>query len=377
MKERHASERRQGLDLTGLYAICATDMINDQTKAEPKETAAARIDVVAARRRIAHVTRNTPVIESELLNAKVGRRVLLKAENLQVGGSYKFRGAYNRLSQLDQSERSRGAVAWSSGNHGIAVAIAARRIGATAIVVAPFDAPSNKLERMRAEGAWIVPYDRRTQDRERIARAIVQETHAILVPSFDDPEIIAGQGTVVMELLEQARELSAELNVILVPCGGGGLAAGSVLAVRSAESRSLVYAVEPDGFDDTALSLRAGRRVTIDLANRSSICDALLVKSPGQLTFSINQGGLAGALSCSDQDVRTAVKFAFDELKLVLEPSGAVGLAALLAGRAPGGSTTVGIVLTGGGVDPSAYGDLIMADALERTVSSERPLATA
>lgn len=310
--------------------------------------------VRAAAGRVAGVAVRTPIVESAWLNAQSGRRVVLKAENLQHCAAYKFRGAYNRLSQLTDAERARGVVAWSSGNHAVAVATAARLIGVSATVVIPKDAPRAKVERVVAANAKVVEYDRRTEDREQIAREICRRSGAILVPSFDDPDIIAGQGTAALELIEQSRHAGATIKHLIVPCGGGGLAAGAILACELVSPEVRVIVVEPEGFADTALSLASGRRISISISERQSICDALLAAAPGAVTFPILRAGRATAISCTEAEVRRAVRFAFEQLKLVLEPSGAIGLAAVLrAGLELAGD--VGVILTGGSVDRELF----------------------
>ena len=315
-------------------------------------------DVADAARLIAPAAVRTPLIENAALNDHCGRRVLVKFEGAQHSGSFKFRGAYNRLARLNDAERAAGVVAWSSGNHAQGVAFAARLLGIPATIVMPADAPAIKTANTRALGAEVVPYDRFTQSREAIATALATERGATLVPSFDDPFIIAGQGTIGLEILDQAQAASADLAQILVCCGGGGLVAGTATAVKAARPDISVYAVEPAGFDDTARSLASGVRESVSPDARS-ICDALLAPSPGALTFPINHALLAGGLVVSDDQVRDAMRFAFTTLKLVVEPGGAVALAAMLAGLAPPTDGATALVISGANVDPATYAAII------------------
>jgi threonine dehydratase len=318
-------------------------------------------DVRSAARQIAGVAIRTPLLENAALNERVGGRVLIKFEGAQHMGSFKFRGAYNRLSRIAEADRPAGVVAWSSGNHAQGIAAAARRLGIPATIVMPADAPAIKIANTRALGAEILLYDRLTQSREAIATALATDRGATLVPSFDDPHIIAGQGTIGLELLEQAADLDASPDQILVCCGGGGLVAGIATAVRDVTPATRIYSVEPAGFDDTARSLRSGVRESISPDARS-ICDALLAPMPGELTFPINRALLAGGLVVSDAQVRSAMRFAFETLKLVVEPGGAVALAAILHGVAPAADTSA-IIVSGANVDPVAYAAILGEDA--------------
>jgi threonine dehydratase len=311
-------------------------------------------DVQAAAGRLQGVARVTPLLESEALNAQAGGRILLKAEVLQRTGSFKFRGAYNAIAQIAAPV----VVAYSSGNHAQGVAAAARLLGKSATIVMPADAPAIKVENTRAAGAEIRLYDRIRESRETIGAEIAARSGAALVRPYDDPRIIAGQGTAGLELALQAQELGAALDAALIPCGGGGLIAGCGLALRELCPGIEVYAVEPAGFDDTARSLAAGRRLANPPDGRS-ICDALLVPTPGELTFEINRRVLAGGLALADEDVLRAMSFAFRALKLVVEPGGAVALAALLAGHFDARGRTVGVVLSGGNVDPALFARML------------------
>lgn len=315
-------------------------------------------DVLDAARVIAPAAVRTPLIENDVLNAQCGRRVLIKFEGAQRTGSFKFRGAYNRLARLDGAARQAGVVAWSSGNHAQGVAAAARLLGMPATIVMPADAPAIKLANTRALGADIRTYDRHSENREEIATALAESRGATLLPSFDDPFVIAGQGTAGLEILEQAAAMGADVGQILVCCGGGGLTAGIATAVKSQSPATALYSVEPAGFDDTARSLASGRREQISPDARS-ICDALLVPSPGALTFPINQALLSGGLVVTDDQVRAAMRFAFNTLKLVVEPGGAVALAAMLHGLVPQADGASVVVLSGSNVDPDLYAAII------------------
>jgi threonine dehydratase len=313
-------------------------------------------DIEAAAQRLAGHAVETPLIESPALNERWGGRVLIKAETLQRVGAFKFRGAYNRLVQLSEGEKTRGVVAFSSGNHAQGVALAARLLGIPALIVMPSDAPAVKVAATRSYGAEIKLYDRLTESREAIAAAIAEERGATVVPAFDDPHIIAGQGTVGLEMVRQAEAMQAAFDVVVSPVGGGGLLAGTSLAVKALSPDTAIVGVEPAGFDDTLQSLRKGERVTLKPANRS-LCDALESPFPGELTFPILQTALADVAVVTDAEIAEAVRFAFATLKLVVEPGGAAGLAALLAGKVrAGGDRTVGLVLSGGNVDPELFG---------------------
>lgn len=315
----------------------------------------------AAARRLEGVAVKTPVLEHPVLNARVGGRVLLKVEALQHTGSFKFRGAWNRISQLDPVTTPGGVVAYSSGNHAQAVAAAAARRGLTSRIVMPHDAPPLKLAHTRAHGAEVVLYDREAANREATARALCEAHGAVLVPPFEDPDIIAGQATVGLELAAQAAERGAQLDDVLVCCSGGGLIAGVALALEARSPGTRVWAVEPEAFDDTARSLASGRRETNARAG-GGLCDALLVPTPGELTFSINQRLLAGALLVTDDEVKAAMRFAFEHLKVVVEPGGAAGLAAVLAGKLPASGRTVGVVVSGGNADPGLFREVLAGE---------------
>lgn len=314
--------------------------------------------VEAAADRLAGVAVRTPLFENRVLNARTGGRIFLKPEGLQHSGSFKFRGAYNRLVQLSAEERKRGVVAWSSGNHAQGVALAARMLEIPAAIVMPADAPAIKLANTRALGAEIVLYDRYRENREEIGQKLAQTRGAILVPSYDDLDIMAGQGTVGLEIMEDARRAGSTPDAVIAPCSGGGLTAGIATAVKALNPEAQVFAAEPAGFDDHARSLAAGRILSNDPAARS-ICDALQAAAPGALTFPVNRRLLAGGLVVSDDEVRAAMIFAFDILKLVVEPGGAVALAALLSGRIETAGRKIAVVLSGANLDRDLYAAIL------------------
>ncbi|WP_310540218.1 threonine/serine dehydratase [Phenylobacterium sp.] len=316
-------------------------------------------DIQAAAARIHGHAVETPLIESPALNDRLGRRVLIKPETLQRVGAFKFRGAYNRLAQLDDAQRKAGVVAFSSGNHAQGVALAARLLGVAALIVMPADAPSVKVEATRGYGAEVRLYDRLTEDRVAIAAEIAAQRGAVVVPAFDDLDIIAGQGTVGLELVNQARALGVGFDVVVSPVGGGGLMAGISTAVKALSPRTALVGVEPEGFEDTLRSLQAGARQTLRPTTRS-LCDALESPAPGELTFPILQQTVADIAVVSDAEVAAAMRYAFFNLKLVVEPGGAVGLAALLSGKVKAwGDGTTGLVLSGGNVDPALFAEVL------------------
>ena len=315
--------------------------------------AASAADVRAAAERLRGVAHRTPVVTSRALDARTGARVALKAENLQRVGAFKFRGAYNRIAQFDAAQRAAGVVAFSSGNHAQGVALAAQLLGVPATIVMPSDAPLAKVAATRAYGAEIVSYDRAAEDRAAIAERIARERGGTIVPPFDDPAIVAGQGTAVLELLAE----TGPLDVLLIPLGGGGLLAGSALAAHDVAPATAVYGVEPRAGDDWVRSLAAGERVRIPLPE--TIADGLQTQQPGAVTFPIVRALARGVLTVSDEEMRAAMRFAFERLKLVIEPSGAVALAALLAERIGVRGKRVGIVISGGNVDAATFARLI------------------
>ncbi|HTI66127.1 MAG TPA: threonine/serine dehydratase [Caulobacteraceae bacterium] len=311
-------------------------------------------DVLDAADRLEGLAVVTPLLRADALDAAAGGRVFVKAEPLQRTGSFKFRGAYNRLSRLDAAERGAGVVAFSSGNHAQGVAEAARLVGCPAVIVMPSDAPAVKVEGTRALGAEVVFYDRFTESREAIAAAIAAGRGAVVVPSFDDPYVIAGQGTVGLEAARQLAGIGAAADVLLCPVSGGGLIAGVALAFEALSPATAIHSVEPEGFDDHARSLAAGERLS-NPPGRNSISDALLSPMPGELTFAINRRLLSAGLAVSDGAALDALGFGFRHLRLVLEPGGSLGLAALLSGRLDLGGLTALVVASGGNVDPSLF----------------------
>jgi threonine dehydratase len=325
----------------------------DPTPALPT---AADVDIAAGR--LAGVALKTPLISSPVLDALTGGRVFLKAETLQRTGSFKFRGAYNKLSSLDAASRRGGVVAFSSGNHAQGVAAAAKLLGMPAVIVMPRDAPRPKRERTAAWGAEVVLYDREREDREEISRKIAQERGAVLVPPYDDPLVIAGQGTVGREIVEEMTRLGLTLDCVVVNASGGGLTAGIALAVKARAPDASIYTAEPAAFDDHVRSFESGKRER-NPALTGTICDALMAQSPGKLTFEINRVLVGHGVIATEEEVARAVAFAFRELKLVVEPGGAVGLAALLAGHLDVAGKTAVVVLSGGNVDPELFARLV------------------
>jgi threonine dehydratase len=315
-------------------------------------------DIDAAAKRLAGVAVRTPLINAPVLDDLLGARVFLKAETLQRTGSFKFRGAYNKVSSIPPERRAAGVVAFSSGNHAQGVAAAARLLGMPATIVMPSDAPRAKRERTLALGAEVVLYDRNTEDRAAIARKIVAARGATLVPPYDDPLIIAGQGTIGAEIVEDLARLNIIPDIVVIGASGGGLAAGISLGVKARVPSAKFFTVEPEGFDDTARSFKSGRR-EVNARMSGSICDALMSNTPGELTFPITQKLIGQGLSVTDAEVGRAVRYAFEELKLVVEPGGAIGLAAMLAGKLEvKGKVVVGI-LSGGNVDAELFAKLI------------------
>jgi len=315
-------------------------------------------DIDAAAETIAAAAVRTPLLNSAALDERVGARVFLKPEVLQRTGSFKFRGAYNKLSSIPSDRRAAGVVAFSSGNHAQGVAAAARLLNMPATIVMPADAPVAKRERTKSFGAEVVLYDRDKEDREAIARAICDKRGATLVPPYDDPKIVAGQGTAGREIAQDLLALGATPDLVIAPASGGGLVAGIATAIKAKFPGAEVMTAEPEGYDDHARSFAAGRRTAITPAGRT-ICDALMAPMPGEITFAINNAlGVRGVV-VSDAEVGAAVKFAFNELKLVVEPGGAIALAALLTGRLEARGKTVAVVLSGGNVDADLFAKLI------------------
>jgi len=311
-------------------------------------------DIQQAHSRIREHIVHTPLMESETLNALLKARVLVKAETLQKTGAFKFRGACNRALQLTDAQRKGGIVAWSSGNHALAIAAVSNRLGIPATIIMPEDAPKAKIEGARYYGATVRMYDRIKEDREAIGAEIAAKNGAVIVPPYDDPYIMAGQGTVGLEIIQQASDAGAKLDAVIAACSGGGLIAGTAIAIKGTLPDTLVYASEPAGFDELARSLKSGQPES-NPPGATSICDSLQVARPGKLTFEVNKALLAGSLVVTDDEVRQAMKAAYQHLKLVVEPGGAVPLAALLSGKLDVAGKTVAIVLSGGNVDTPVF----------------------
>ncbi|HEY8312940.1 MAG TPA: threo-3-hydroxy-L-aspartate ammonia-lyase [Candidatus Baltobacteraceae bacterium] len=306
-------------------------------------------DVADAAERLAGIAHRTPVLTSKTLDARTGAQAFLKCENFQRMGAFKFRGAYNCISHLDAAQRARGVVAFSSGNHAQGVALASSLLGVPATIVMPQDAPQTKVAATREYGAQIVFYDRASEDRAVIARRICEERGATLVPPFDDPYVIAGQGTAALELLEDV----ADLDVVIACVGGGGLLAGTALAANAVDPSIAVYGVEPEAGDDFARSLAAGHRVSIAVPD--TIADGMQTTAPGELTFPIVQRYARDIVTVSDDELRAAMRFAFERMKIVIEPSGAAGLAAIMFGKVDVRGKRVAAIISGGNVDPARF----------------------
>ncbi|TDC08418.1 pyridoxal-phosphate dependent enzyme [Nonomuraea longispora] len=309
-------------------------------------------DVRDAAARLDGVVHRTPVLRSRTLDELVGAEVLLKCENFQRVGAFKFRGAYNAVSRLPRGQLAKGVAAYSSGNHAQAVALAARVLGTNAVILMPEDAPRSKLEATAGYGAEVVTYDRYTGDRAALTEELAAERGLALIPPYDHPHVIAGQGTAALELLQEA----GRLDLLLAPVGGGGLIAGCATAVKGLDPAMRVVGVEPEAGDDTRRSLEAGRRVVIDVPR--TIADGQAVATPGELTFAINQRLVEAVALVTDDEIREAMRFAFERLKIVVEPSGAAGLAALLAGRVERLPGRVGVVVSGGNVSARRFAEL-------------------
>ena len=309
--------------------------------------------VEAAAARLVGQAVETPLLESRDLNARTGGRVFIKPETLQRTGSFKFRGAFNKISQIPR-DATGGVVAFSSGNHAQGVAAAAQIRGLPAVIVMPSDAPGIKIANTRAYGAEVILYDRSREDREQIGARLAAERGAVLVRPYDDPDIIAGQGTVGFEIARQCKAKGAVPEVVLSPAGGGGLIAGCATALTTLLPDVRIYAVEPAGFDDTGRSLAAHKRVANE-PGKTTICDALMAAMPGELTFAINCRLLAGGFAVTDREVQAAMAYAFRTLKLVIEPGGAVALAAVLTGKIDLRGRTAAVVCSGGNVDPATF----------------------
>ncbi len=310
-------------------------------------------DIDAAAERLRGVANRTPVVTSRTLDGVVGASVHVKAECFQRGGAFKFRGAFNKISSLSDAERARGVFAYSSGNHAQAVAIAAQLVGTSATILMPEDAPRAKLDATRGYGAEIVSYDRWTENREALAARMAGERGLVLVRPYDDPLVMAGQGTAALELFEEVEGL----DVLVVPVGGGGLIAGCATVAKALVPNIRVVGVEPEAGDDTQRSLAAGERVAITVPK--TIADGLQASEPGELTFEVNRERVDEIVTVTDADILDAMAFLFDRLKLVTEPSGAVGVAALLANRVDASGLRVGVVVSGGNVGVERFAELL------------------
>jgi threonine dehydratase len=310
-------------------------------------------DVRAAAQRLAGVAHRTPVVTSRTLDERTGAKVFLKCENFQRMGAFKFRGAYNRMVQLDERQRRGGVVAFSSGNHAQGVALAAKLLGIPAVIVMPEDAPSAKISATRGYGAEVVLYDRYRSHRAEIAQGICDERGAILVPPFDDPNIVAGAGTATLELLEDV----PDLDIVVAPVGGGGLLSGTSVAAHGINPKIEVYGVEPEAGNDVQQSLARGEIVHIDVPR--TIADGLQTQAASELTFGIIREHARAIVTVSDDQLREAMRFVFERLKIVLEPSGAAGVAALMDRKIAAAGKRVGIIISGGNVDVDRFGSLL------------------
>lgn len=311
-------------------------------------------EILLAAERLKGVIQETPLFESAELNERVKGRILIKPECLQRTGSFKIRGAYNLMCQLSDAEASRGVVAFSSGNHAQGVALAGKLLNIKTTIVIPEDAPSAKIENTKKLGGNVILYDRYKEDREEIAKEIALNSNSTLVPSYDHKDIIIGQGTMGLEIIKQCNEMNVTLDQVLICCGGGGLSAGSSLAIKGLSAKTDIYLVEPEYFNDTQESFYAKKRIK-NQTHEKSICDALLAEIPGKITFSINQELASDVLTVSDAEVEEAMRFAFLHLKMVVEPGGAVALAAILSKKIELKNRVTALVLSGGNVDRELF----------------------
>jgi threonine dehydratase len=311
-------------------------------------------DIETAIARLAGYAIRTPVLESKNINAELNCRLLIKAECLQRTGSFKFRGAFNMISTLTNKQKEKGVVAFSSGNHAQGVAAAAKIFGIKATIVMPNDAPQIKITNTKNDGAKIILYKRSDANREEIAFDIVKKTGATLIPPFDALEIMAGQGTLGIEFIEQAKKMGVHLDCLLGPCSGGGMIGGTAIAFEDKSPQTSVYSVEPEGYDDTALSLKADKRVKITPGS-NSFCDSLLIKMPGKLTFESNRKLLTGGVVVNQAETANAIKLAFREYKIIVEPGGAVALAAVISKKINPQGKTIGVICSGGNIDEVTF----------------------
>ncbi|MFD7713295.1 threo-3-hydroxy-L-aspartate ammonia-lyase [Streptomyces sp. NPDC059786] len=318
----------------------------------PSAPSVSFADVREAAARLDGVAHRTPVLTSRTLNAAVGAEVFVKCENFQRVGAFKFRGAYNAAARLSAGQLAKGIAAYSSGNHAQATALAARELGTTAVILMPEDAPRSKREATAGYGAEIVTYDRYTEDRTALGEALAADRGLVLIPPYDHPDVVAGQGTAALELLEE----TGPLDALVVPVGGGGLIAGSATAAKALHPGIRVVGVEPEAGDDTKRSLDSGARVTVPVPR--TIADGQALSTPGELTFPINQRLVDAISLVGDGEIVDAMRFAFERLKIVLEPSGASALAALMAGRLEGAPRRIGVIASGGNIDARRFAEL-------------------
>jgi threo-3-hydroxy-L-aspartate ammonia-lyase len=319
-------------------------------------------DVTDAQKALAGVVNRTPLLENPEVDTRLGGRLLIKAENMQRTGAFKIRGAYNCIRQLDAAQKAAGVLTYSSGNHAQGVALAASLLGTDALIVMPDDVPDAKMQATRALGARIVTFSRDDDFSDDVVERLRGETGRTVVPPSADPRVLAGAGTVAIELHEQAAALGATPDAVLVPCGGGGLTAASAIVMHDLSPETRVYAIEPEGFDDTCRSLAAGQRVG-NPRGRRTICDAIMTPIPNTLTFPINLALLAGGLVVGDAEVRHAMRFAFDHYRIVVEPGAAVAIAAVLSGRIDILDKVIVTVVTGGNIDAARFCGLVNAKA--------------
>jgi len=311
-------------------------------------------DITDANKRIRRRVKITPILRSKKLDSDVGHKIILKLENLQETGSFKIRGAFNKLLMLKEAAIRKGIVSWSSGNHAKAIAYASNKLGISSIIVMPSDAPQNKIDGTKQYGAEILFYDRSSEDREKIAEEVANQNNRILVPSYDDNAIISGQGTLGIELISQISKLGTHLDAIFVPTSGGGLLAGIGIALKKLSPETKVFAIEPQNFNDHNRSIKSEKREK-NKSQSGSICDSLLAVSPGKITWNINKKILSGAYDVSDYEVLNAIKYAYLNLGLKIEPGGAVGLATLLSRKYKEHDHNVAIILTGGNIDKEIF----------------------
>ena len=315
-------------------------------------------DVTKAAEALAGVTTRTPLLENPDANAVLGGRLLIKAENMQRTGAFKIRGAYNCIRQLSDEEKAKGVITYSSGNHAQGVALAARLLETDALIIMPSDVPVAKMDATHALGARIVTFERDTEASDDVVARLRAETGRTVVPPSADPQVLAGAGTVATEMHRQAKALEAPIDAMLIPCGGGGLTAATAVVMRALSPKTQVYAVEPELFDDTRRSLQAGKRIANPQGQRT-ICDAIMTPIPNSLTFPINLGLLAGGLAVSDGDVIKAMRFCFEQYRIVIEPGAAIGIAAVLSGQIDIRGKVIATVVTGGNIDQNRFCELI------------------